>query len=102
MMLSDAEELAEDLERLEVRHIANPGAQFKFALLADFTDAGEPHTPQDEELLGAAIGGIEKLNERTAPIRFFCSIASANGAPQRESGLAGNASAASSKNSTIS
>ncbi|HEX8552378.1 MAG TPA: glucoamylase family protein [Abditibacteriaceae bacterium] len=71
MMLTSHDEIAEDLERLEVRHIANPGDAFKFALLADFTDAAEPHTPDDESLLGAAMAGIERLNERHGDNTFF-------------------------------
>ena len=35
-----------------------------FSLLADFTDAEEPEMPEDDELLGLAVKGIEQLNAR--------------------------------------
>ncbi|HEX8834067.1 MAG TPA: hypothetical protein VF719_07690, partial [Abditibacteriaceae bacterium] len=71
MMLSSLEELQEDLERLEVRSIANPQENLHYALLSDFTDANEPHKPEDEPLLTAAKKGIRDLNERYGAGRFF-------------------------------
>ncbi len=52
------------LEKLEVHFLANQDKNFYFALLADFTDAPAEEMPSDEEILNAALDGIERLNEK--------------------------------------
>src|SRR4030095_13847602 len=42
-----------------------------FALLADFTDAEESEMPEDDDLLGLAIKGIEQLNARYGVFSLF-------------------------------
>ena len=64
MLLLSREEVQEDLERLEIRFLANQGPNFHFALLADFPDAPQPVMPEDASLLDAARRGIEALNAR--------------------------------------
>jgi cyclic beta-1,2-glucan synthetase len=68
------------LEKLEVHYLANQDPQFYFALLTDFADAPTEEMPNDEALLAATLGGIERLNRRyasdsregaEAPRRFF-------------------------------
>ncbi|HEX2513965.1 MAG TPA: hypothetical protein VH257_04615, partial [Chloroflexota bacterium] len=64
MLLLSREEVQEELERLEIRFLANQGPSFHFALLADFPDAPQPVMPEDASLLDAARRGIEALNAR--------------------------------------
>jgi cyclic beta-1,2-glucan synthetase len=61
---ADVHELLEDLE---VRSLANPGANVHFALLTDFPDADVEERPGDAALLDAARRGIAALNARLEP-----------------------------------
>jgi cyclic beta-1,2-glucan synthetase len=56
--------LAQLLEDLEVRSLANPEKNLYFALVTDFVDADEPETEADQALLDLARQGIAELNER--------------------------------------
>src|SRR5438093_1703144 len=62
MMLLTPDSIRDEIEKLEVRYLANPLPNLYFSLLADFTDAEEPEMPEDDDLLGLAIKGIEQLN----------------------------------------
>jgi cyclic beta-1,2-glucan synthetase len=64
MMLLTPDSIRGEIEKLEVRYLSNPEANLHFALLADFTDAEECEMPEDDELLGLAVKGIEQLNAR--------------------------------------
>ncbi|MBI4446447.1 MAG: hypothetical protein HY645_11125 [Acidobacteria bacterium] len=64
MMLLTPDSIRGEIEKLEVRYLANPVANLHFALLSDFTDAQDPETPEDEDLLGLVVKGIERLNAR--------------------------------------
>ncbi len=66
-LLTTRDALAEQIERLEVHHLASPDGDIRFALLSDWTDAATEHAPGDEELLEAAIEGIAQLNRRHEP-----------------------------------
>ena len=55
------------IERLEVHYLANPQGDLRFALLSDWADAHNETMPGDEELLAAAIEGIEQLNLHHGP-----------------------------------
>jgi len=75
-MLSSRYTIQENLERLEIHYLSNPEGYLQFALLTDWTDAPQEHTPDDEALLAAARDGISKLNDRYGPgpeksVRFF-------------------------------
>jgi cellobiose phosphorylase len=59
---SRPDNVAATLERLELHYLANRDPQLRFAILSDFQDAAEEKLPSDEELLRAAVSGIEKLN----------------------------------------
>ncbi len=67
-LLSTSAELEEQLERLEVHHLASPDGDLRFALLSDWRDAATESAPGDEELLAAAANGIDALNRRHAPL----------------------------------
>ncbi len=64
MMLIGEGSILRELEKLEVRYLANQDANLSFALFADFLDAPERDQPGDATLLEAASTGIAKLNER--------------------------------------
>ncbi len=64
MMLSSVEVVRREVEKLEIRFLANRDANLFFSLFSDFTDAPERSMPGDEELLQAARDGIAGLNAR--------------------------------------
>ena len=68
-MLSNPEAVADLLEGLEVRYLANRDDNLHFALLTDLLDAPERAMPQDAELIRLARAGIETLNHKYAQYR---------------------------------
>ncbi|MBV9990724.1 MAG: glycosyl transferase [Alphaproteobacteria bacterium] len=66
-LLTNAEEIREQIERLEVHYLSNPDANFSFALLSDWRDSEMEHAPGDDALLEEAKEGIARLNERYGP-----------------------------------
>ena len=64
MLLTNHEEIEEQVERLEVHYLANPEGHLHFALLSDWADAEEEHVQGDEDLLAALADGIERLNQK--------------------------------------
>jgi cyclic beta-1,2-glucan synthetase len=66
-LLTARAEVAEQIERLEVHHLANPDGDLRFALLSDWTDAPTEHAPGDAEILAQARDGIARLNWRHGP-----------------------------------
>ncbi|HSQ00488.1 MAG TPA: glycosyl transferase, partial [Candidatus Dormibacteraeota bacterium] len=66
-LLTTQADIAEQIERLEVRHLASPEDDLCFALLSDWTDAPAESAAGDEALLAAAREGIADLNRRYAP-----------------------------------
>ncbi len=71
MMLSSADVVRRELEKLEVRFLANQDANLFFSLFSDFTDAAQATAPGDDELLRAAREGIAGLNTRYPGGRFL-------------------------------
>jgi len=63
-LLTTRAELEEQVERLEVHYLASQDGDFRFALLTDWTDCASETAPTDEELLGAAVTAIARLNQR--------------------------------------
>ncbi len=72
-LLENQAGIAQLLEDLEVRALANSDKNLYFALLTDFTDAQHAETEQDAELLALAEAGIAELNRRQggAEPRYF-------------------------------
>lgn len=66
-MLTTRAEIEEQIERLEVHHLASSDGDVRFALLSDWTDSATQTAPSDDELLGAAAAGIARLNQRYGP-----------------------------------
>jgi cellobiose phosphorylase len=63
-MLAGAEDVAELLEALEVRFLANQDECLHFALLTDFSDAPEATIATDDVLLRSMEAGITELNRK--------------------------------------
>ena len=66
-LLTTSAAIEEQIERLEVHHLASPEGELQFALLSDWLDAATQHVDGDEALLEAAIAGIARLNRRYGP-----------------------------------
>ncbi len=71
MMLADLKTIAAEVEKLEIRYLANKEANILFALFTDYADAPEIHAASDDSYLGAAVQSIEDLNRRYGGGRFF-------------------------------
>ncbi|HWA84286.1 MAG TPA: hypothetical protein VG820_12655, partial [Fimbriimonadaceae bacterium] len=71
MMLLTPESIRNEIERLEIRALANPDANLRYGLLADYSDAPQEHMPEDVELLDVARRGIETLNQSHGAGRFL-------------------------------
>ena len=65
--LTTPEDIAEQVERLEIHHLASPEGDLHFALLSDWIDADVDRTEGDAELVAVARDGIERLNRRYGP-----------------------------------
>ena len=63
-MLTTAAAIDEQIERLEVHHLASPEGELHFALLSDWLDATTQQVDGDESLLQTAVAGIARLNQR--------------------------------------
>jgi cyclic beta-1,2-glucan synthetase len=59
--------IEEQIERLEIHHLASPDGDLHFALLSDWTDSHAEHEDRDDTLLAIATAGIARLNERYGP-----------------------------------
>lgn len=66
-LLTTAAAIEEQIERLEVHHLASPEGELHFALLSDWLDAETEHVEGDQTLLDTAIAGIARLNRRYGP-----------------------------------
>jgi cyclic beta-1,2-glucan glucanotransferase len=71
MMLSSEAVVEGEIQKLEVRFLANPEANLFFALFSDFSDAPELSAPGDAALLNTARAGIAGLNTRYPGGRFL-------------------------------
>jgi cyclic beta-1,2-glucan synthetase len=63
-LLTSVQAIKEQIERLEVHYLANSDGDLRFALLSDWKDSVTECTEGDDELLAAAAGNIEDLNQR--------------------------------------
>jgi cyclic beta-1,2-glucan synthetase len=66
-LLTTEAELEEQVERLEVHYLASPDGDLRFALLSDWCDFATENAAGDDELLGAAVSAIARLNQRHGP-----------------------------------
>ena len=70
-MLVDEESIRAEVERLEIRYLANKESNLLFSLFSDYTDSDQELREGDERLLQTAIEGLEGLNHRYGGERFF-------------------------------
>jgi cyclic beta-1,2-glucan synthetase len=70
-LLTTADAIQRELDRLEIRYLGNTDANLRFALLTDFADAPRQNMPEDAEYIDIAARGIEELNRRHGAGRFF-------------------------------
>ncbi len=66
-MLTSVSGVEEQIERLEIHHLASLEGELHFGLLTDWADATSEHAEDDEALLAAARAGVERLNSRHPP-----------------------------------
>jgi len=66
-LLTSAAAIDEQIERLEVHHLASAEGDLRFALLSDWTDAIAETVTGDDELLAVATEGVARLNRRHGP-----------------------------------
>ena len=57
----------EQIERLEIHHLASPEGDLHFALVTDWTDSATEHAENDAALVAAAAEGVARLNRRYGP-----------------------------------
>jgi cyclic beta-1,2-glucan synthetase len=71
MMLVDDDTIRTEIEKLEIRYLANKEANLLFSLFSDYTDAATPTDQEDSPLLQTAIACLDALNQRHGGNRFF-------------------------------
>jgi cyclic beta-1,2-glucan synthetase len=71
MMLTSVEVVRQEVEKLEVRHLANRDRNIYFSLFSDFVDAEEASAPGDAELVQEIRSGIDQLNRKYEGGRFL-------------------------------
>ena len=59
--------IEEQIEGLEIHHLASPEGDLHFALLSDWLDADAKSVAGDEALLAVAAEGVARLNARYGP-----------------------------------
>jgi cyclic beta-1,2-glucan synthetase len=67
MLLSSQAVIAEQIEALEIHHLASLDGDIHFALLSDWNDAASETVESDAALLAAASEGVERLNRKYGP-----------------------------------
>ena len=70
-LLTTADAIQSELNRLEIRYLGNTDANLRFGLLSDFADAPRQDMPEDTEYIDIVARGIEELNRRYGAGRFF-------------------------------
>ncbi|MGD0563212.1 MAG: glucoamylase family protein [Roseiarcus sp.] len=66
-LLTTLEAIEEQIERLEIHHLASPEGDLHFALVSDWTDAANEYADGDAALVAAAAEGVARLNLRYGP-----------------------------------
>ena len=66
-LLTRPEAVIEQVERMEIHHLASIGGEIQFALLSDWPDAASETTEGDDALLQTAVEAVARLNRRHPP-----------------------------------
>jgi cyclic beta-1,2-glucan synthetase len=64
VLLRDVDDIAAEIERLEVHYLSSAGGAVHYALLSDGPDGPTETDPQDAHLIAAAADSIARLNDR--------------------------------------
>jgi cyclic beta-1,2-glucan synthetase len=67
-LLTNAADIEEQVQNLEVHYLASQDGDLRFALLSDWADAPTETLPDDAALLALAAAGIARLNATHGPI----------------------------------
>jgi cyclic beta-1,2-glucan synthetase len=71
MMLANPATISSEVEKLEIRYLANREGNLLFSLFTDYSDSEEERSDADEALLAQVVSGLEALNARYGGERFF-------------------------------
>ena len=71
MMLLTPDSIREEINRLEIRYLANTDPNLSFGLFSDFSDAKEQHAETDSSLLKIAVDGLQALEHKYGAGKFF-------------------------------
>jgi cyclic beta-1,2-glucan synthetase len=71
MLLANPETVRGEVEKLEIRYLANKEANLLFSLFTDYTDSTTLSREDDSRLLDIAITSLGELNQRHGGERFF-------------------------------
>ncbi len=71
MLLTNADTIRAEVEKLEIRYLANKEANLLFSLFTDYTDAAQLTRDDDSQLLQLASDCLTELNQRHGSARFF-------------------------------
>jgi cyclic beta-1,2-glucan synthetase len=71
VFLGDVETIRAEVEKLEIRYLANKEGNLLFSLFTDYTDSDQAHREDDERLLQTATESLEAFNHRYGGERFF-------------------------------
>ena len=64
VLLREVDDIAGEIERLEVHHLSSTGGAVHYALLSDGPDSATETDPQDARLIAVATEAIARLNDR--------------------------------------
>lgn len=70
-MLIRPEQIRAEVEKLEIRFLANRESNLLFGLITDYTDTDTPQRAEDAALLATAVEAVQALNRRHPGERFF-------------------------------
>jgi cyclic beta-1,2-glucan synthetase len=71
ILLVDTDTIRAEVDKLEIRYLANNEANLLFSLFTDYKDWEQVHSEEDEHLLRAVIESLEALNHHYGSGRFF-------------------------------
>lgn len=71
MILQNSDSIRDEIEKLEIRYLANTDPFLYFALFSDFMDAPEKQTEKDAHLLSVAVEGLKNLESKYGEGNFF-------------------------------
>ena len=71
VIFADEATIHDEIEKLEIRYLANPNSNLVFGVFGDYGDSDQQVSKEDNNLLSLAISRIQQLNARYDSNRFF-------------------------------